>query len=921
MAETLTFLFSDLEGSTRLLSSLGPDRYGALLSTYRTLVADSAAAEAGEVVDREGDGLFVVFPTAAGALRAAAAAQQALGRHEWPADAEIAVRIGVHVGDAERHDGGWVGLDVHRAARVASAGHGGQVLLSEAVKVLVTDELPEELELRDLGEHRLKDLDRAERLHQLVVPGMRREFPTLRTLERTPHNLPIQATSFVGRHDELAALTELLHSSRLITVTGVGGSGKTRLALQAVAALVPEVDAAWFIQLGAITDPDLVDGALLDALGLAQRSGVTPREATLNHFSKSRALILLDNCEHLIDATADLAAAILARAPDVTVVATSRELLGVSGEVVFGLRSLTLPKGDQEIDVETLAHYDAVRLFTERAAAVQPGFRLSDQNAKAVTEICQRLDGMPLALELAAPRLRAFSPEKIAALLDQRFRLLTGGSRTAVPRHQTLTATIEWSYRLLTETEQSFFNSLSVFHGGFTFDAAVAVCTDDLVGEIEALDLLQALVDKSLVVAESDGGEVRYRLLETVRQFARERLDEAGRAEDTQRRHARYFRDLAEQASRHAVGPDELRWHRQVRAESDNLRQAMTWWFEAAEPVTTLQMAIAFARFSGWSEALSWIERALHAARDDVDRLLRARALVARAHLLDASGELDEALGDVNRAIELFRGLDGEGAGAALRGRWGFANSFIVLAVLLFHHGRAGPSNEIFTELVQEGLEVARRLGDGLIIASALGNLAHHMDPKGNPDHGRQLFDEAVAATRALGSDLMMAGLQQQRAYFEFQSGDLEASRDAWRAAVRHAEGAERTGMTLLYRVCLAAVEVELGMDAYDEFVANARAVFSDADVREAAWVAQSLLVFRAGIDASRGAWERVAQAAGASAALADHATPVRWDLVTHFEQAVDKARKGLGDEAFDTLAKQGRAMSHEELAAFITAT
>ncbi|HUP21858.1 MAG TPA: tetratricopeptide repeat protein, partial [Thermoanaerobaculia bacterium] len=276
-------------------------------------------------------------------------------------------------------------------------------------------------------------------------------------------------------------------------------------------------------------------------------------------------------------------------------------------------------------------------------------------------------------------------------------------------------------------------------------------------------------------------------------------------------------------------------------------------------------MAIAFARFSRWSEALSWVERALQSAADDADRLLRARALGARAQLLDASGELDEALGDVNRAIEIFRELDAEGAGPALRGRWGFADSFIVLAVLLFHHGRAGPNNEIFTELVQEGLEVARRLGDRLAIASALGNLAHHMDPKGDPQRGRQLFDEAVAATRALGSDLMMAGLQQQRAYFEFQSGDVEASRDAWRAAIRHAEHAEQGGMTLLYRAFLAAVEVELGMDAYDEFVANARAVFSDPDVRETAWVSQSLLAFCAGIDASRGDWERVAVAAGAS--------------------------------------------------------
>lgn len=915
MAETVAFLFSDLEGSTRLLSSLGADRYGDVLTTYRQLVAESAAMEDGEVVDREGDGLFVVFPTAAGALRAAARAQKALADRNWPDQVEVVARIGVHAGEAQRHDDGYVGLDVHRAARVASAGHGGQVLISEAARVLAADEL----ELRDLGEHRLKDLNRVERLHQLIVPGMRRDFPPLHTLEGTPNNLPVQPTSFVGRQGELAEMTELLRSSRLITITGVGGSGKTRLALQAVAGLVPEFDGAWLIELAGITDPDLVDGALLDVLGLTQRSGVSQRETALNHLSTSKTLILLDNCEHLIDATADLAGALIAGAPDVTVVATSRELLGVSGEAVYGLRSLSLPRGADRMEPETLATYDAVRLFSERAAAVHPGFRLTSQNAKAVAEICQRLDGMPLALELAAPRLRTFSAEKLATLLDQRFRLLTGGSRTALPRQQTLAAAIEWSYRLLGKPEQAFLQRLSVFQGGFTYEAATAVCIDDFLGEVEVLELLPALVDKSLVVAESDGVEVRYRLLDTIRQFARERLDESGGGVEARQRHARYFCDLAVEASRHSIGPDELAWKQQMRAESDNVRQAMTWLIEAGEAVTTLEMAIAFARFSRWSEALAWLERALEPAWQDADRLLRARALNTHGSLLDAAGEFDRAVEELKQGIELFRELDAEGAGPTLLGIAGFADALIDLAVALFHHGRAGSNNEIFTELVQEALEVARRLGDRMAIAFALGNLAHHMDPHGDPDHARDLFDQAVAASRALGSDRVMSGVSQQRAYFEFQAGDLEASCDAWRAAVRHAERAELEAAGLVYGACLAAVEVEMGIDVADRFVASVRALFAEPGVREAVWVYQALLVFRAGIDAARGRYDRVSVAAGASAAEADRGTPVRWDLVDHFERVTRKAREALGEEAFEAGATLGAAMTRDEITNFLS--
>lgn len=905
-----------------MLAALGADRYGEVLNDYRLLLAEAAAPEGGEVVDREGDGLFLVFPTAAAAIRAAATAQQAMGRHDWPPDAEVAARIGVHAGEARRDAQGLLGLDVHRASRVASAAHGGQVLVSETARLLAADGLPHDLELLDLGEHRLKDLTRSERLHQLVGPGMQRKFAPLRTLEGTRNNLPVHTTSFVGRQRELADVLDLLRRNRLLTITGVGGSGKTRLAVQAGAELLAGCrDGVWLVELGGVTDPDLVDGAVLDALGVSQGRGVGTRETIIASLAAARALLILDNCEHLLDASADLVSAVVAAAPDVRVVATSRELLGVAGEVVYGLRSMSLPGDEHAGDPGALATYDAVRLFSERAAAVLPGFQLSVANVRAVAEICRRLDGMPLALELAAARLRAFSPEKLAELLDQRFRLLTGGSRTALPRQQTLNATIEWSYRLLSEAERRFFRLLSVFQGGFSYEAAIAVAPRDDVAETDVLELLPALVDKSLLLPEDVADEVRYRLLETIRQYARERLDEAGEGDVVRGRHAAYYRQLAAAASQHAFGPDEVAWRRRVDADSDNLRQAMTWSLEAGQPAPALEIAIGFARYAGWSESLSWLDRAVVDAWPTADRLTRARTLTARGRLRDQAGQFDEAAADLEQAIELFREQDSEGADPGpLLEHPRYATAYILLAVARFHHGRAGANNELFTELVQEALAIARRLGDRHSIAAALGNLAHHMDPHGDPRQARDLFAEAIAATRALGSDQLLAGVSQQRAFFEFQARDLHASRDAWQDAIRHAETGRQTTMAHGYRAYLAAVEVELGVDAAAAFVASVRALFDEPGTRPPAWVYQSLLVFRAGIDAARQDHQRVAVAAGASAGEAERGTPVRWDLVRHFERATGEARAALGEEAFQAAAERGLAMSRDQIAQFLAA-
>ena len=543
---TTTFLFTDIEGSTRLWET-DPDAMREALPAHDRLIAASVDSNGGRVFKHTGDGVAAAFPSAPPALAAAAQIQQ--GLRSGPTE-ELRVRMGIHSGEAEERDGDYFGPTLNRVARMMSAGHGGQVLVS-----LVAARLAEGdgFDLIELGEYRLRDLGRPEIIFQLALAGQQSEFPPLRTLDDRLNNLPVLATSFVGREDELAELTAALNGARLVTVTGVGGSGKTRLALQAAANAAPAYrDGVWLVSLGAITDPDQVDRALMDTIGLEQPADATPRQVVLDHLKDLSTLLVLDNCEHVVSTAADIAAEILAGSRETTILATSRELLGVPGESAYGLRSMRLPPA--ELEPAELVDYDAVALFMERAAPADPGFRVTDDNAAAVVEICRRLDGMPLAIELAAARLRSFSVTKIADLLDQRFRLLTGGSRTALPRQQTLAATIEWSFRLLDDREQTLFERLSVFSGGFTFDAVTAVCTDEVIGEFDVLELLPALVDKSLVVTD-EAADDRFRLLETLRQFATERFDESGDGDRVRRRHAEYFRELIAEGEAHRVGP------------------------------------------------------------------------------------------------------------------------------------------------------------------------------------------------------------------------------------------------------------------------------------------------------------------------------------------------------------------------------
>ncbi len=474
----ITFLFTDIEGSTRLWDK-NPAAMAPALAKHDAMLREIISAK-GKVFKSMGDSVCAVFESPSEALAAAAAVQRAIAAADFGDVGPIKIRVAMHTGEAEQRDADYFGPALNRVARLLSAGHGGQVLLSQSTHSLVRDQMPSGLEVKSLGEHKLKDLERPEVVYMLIADGLEKEFPALRSISEMPNNLPLQVTSFVGREKELAEVQEMIKRHRLVTLTGSGGTGKTRLSLQAGAALIPDFeDGVWFVELAPLTEPDLVPQTVAAALKVREEPGKPLLETLVSYLKDKSLLLLLDNCEHLLDAAARLADPIGKQCPRVHVVATSREPLSIQGEQVYRVPSLSTPDPKKKESAESLSHYESVQLFTDRAMLAQPSFAVTNENAPAVAQICHRLDGIPLALELAAARVRAMPVETIASRLDDRFRLLTGGSRTALPRQQTLRATIDWSYGLLDEKEKTLLRRLSVFAGGWTLEAAEKVCADD----------------------------------------------------------------------------------------------------------------------------------------------------------------------------------------------------------------------------------------------------------------------------------------------------------------------------------------------------------------------------------------------------------------------------------------------------------
>jgi predicted ATPase/class 3 adenylate cyclase/DNA-binding CsgD family transcriptional regulator len=723
---TVTLLLADVEGSTRLWESQ-PKEMTAALARLNSVVSDVIAAHDGvrPVEQGEGDSFVAAFARASDALAAALEMQHA------PL-APIRLRIGLHTGEIQlRDEGNYAGPTINRTARLRDLGHGGQTLLSGATEALVLDVLPSDAWLTDLGTHALRDLPRPERVVQLCHPDVVNEFPPLRVPKAAiSQHLPAQLTSFVGRNTELSQVRELLSDNRLLTLTGAGGAGKTRLAVQLAGQLAGEFsDGVWYVDLAPITDPQLVPVTVAHTLGLPDQPGRSTVDTLTRFIADRQMLVVLDNCEHLLDASAALTNALLGAAAGLTLLATSREPIGVAGEVSWRVPSLSLAD-------------EAIELFTDRARRTRPDFTLSADNAAAVGEICARLDGLPLAIELAAARVRALSLTEILDSLHDRFRLLTGGARTAVRRQQTLRASVDWSHALLTEPERALFRRLAAFLGGFDFNAAQTVASGDEIERFQALDLLTLLVDKSLVVADDSGGRTRYRLLETVRQYALEKLSESGEADSVRSRHRDYYTSLAALLDAPARTDYEQRLE-QAEAEIDNLRATFAWSRENSD--IELALALASSLQPLWQargrvrEGRTWFDAALadlDAQRPGVAAAVRARALADSAALglwVGATDSPDQA----QQALAIARELDDPALLARALTACGFIASYF--------------DAEAARASLAEAIGLAREVGDRLRLSQILTYQAAAALVAGDPLGIRATGEEGRDIAEAIG--------------------------------------------------------------------------------------------------------------------------------------------------------------------------
>jgi len=749
---TVTFLFTDIEGSTRLWQQ-HPEPMKQALLRHHALLQQSIESSNGYVFQIVGDAFCAAFHTAAGGVAAALAAQRALAAEPWGETGPIRVRMALHTGTADLHAGEhkageyMSGLTLSHTARLLSVAHGGQILVSNATQELVRNDLPSLVELRNLGLHRLRDLTRAEHVYQVVAQRLPDRFPALRSLEVVPNNLPRQLTTFIGREREIAEAKRLLAETHLLTITGPGGSGKTRLSLEIGARLLSEYpDGVWLVEFAHLADPARVPQVLATALSVREEADRPLLVTLVDHLRPKRVLLLLDNCEHLIDACAGLADTLLRGCPEVKILPSSREALGLTGEVVFRVPPLSLPDSRLVPALERLAEYEAVRLFVDRAIAVKPDFTLTDDTAAAVVQICRRLDGIPLAIELAAARVRTLSVQQITAHLDERFRLLTGGSRTALPRHQTLRGLIDWSYGLLSEAERELFRRVSVFVGGWTLEASVAVCAGVDVDRYDIVELLGRLVDKSLCLIDGEGSDPRYRLLETIRQYGFEKLAETSEGQVVRARHRDFYLGFAEDAEPRLQGPEQVAWLQRLEADHDNLRAALRWSLDCDETEAALRLGSALSLF--WDthgyvrEGREWLDELLAHARERPTSTVTTRRALGK--VLDAASRTRARWSEFPQATEFL--TQGLAVWRELGDKRGIAEALNNLAV-----GATQSGDRVRARvLVAESLALFRELSDKRGTAHALNNLAEIVRGDGDLPGARALFEESVPLFEAI---------------------------------------------------------------------------------------------------------------------------------------------------------------------------
>jgi predicted ATPase/class 3 adenylate cyclase len=808
---TVAFVFTDIEGSTHLAQMLPNDAWERILHRHRELIRTAVAAHDGVEVSTEGDGFFLAFVRTADAVAATVDAQRALSAEPWPADAVVRVRMGIHTGDGRLDgDGSYVGADVHRAARVAAAGHGGQVLLSETTSTLVADELPPGVGLRGLGEHRLKDL-RPERICQLVIEGERTEFPPIRSLDRRPNNLPTQLTSFVGREAELREASELLRTTRLLTLTGPGGTGKTRLSLQLAADVAERfADGIWFVALEPVRDPGLIAATILTTLGLVEAGGRSAHDILIDWLAGREVLLLLDNFEQVIDG-APIVADLLRNATRLSVVVTSRAPLRVSGEQEYpvpglpaprdvlalsDLEKMNLPAGDRRLDAAAATQFEAVRLFIARAVGVRPDFKVTNENAPAVAGIAARLHGMPLAIELAAARVKLLSPDAILERLEHQLGVLASGSRDLPERQQTLRGAIARSHELLDEGERRLLARLSVFVGGCELDSAEAVCGPavELAG-LEVLDGLMALADQSLVRAEEIDGETRFRMLDTIREFAAEQLLALGERTEIERRHTTTFVTLGETLTPRLSGDEQRRWLGRLERDHDNIRAVLDRAVAAGDAETAIRLGFAMWRYWQKRGHLAEARRRLQAIADAPwsrgDPRLRARLMEAVGGVAWWRADIP-AMGDAYaEALSLWEtiGDKREIANALYNDSFRYAVSETP--------GERDPDRSGYNQMVR-ARDLAAEAGDERGRANALWGIGNWQYFHEAEDRGIGHFNEAIAVFRGLGDRTMEAWSHHMIGTAQIRVGPIEEARDHVQAAMRLFHGfGDVAGITL----------------------------------------------------------------------------------------------------------------------------
>lgn len=894
---TVTFLFTDIEGSTHPLQQLGVTRYAALRDTHHRLLRSACAAHGGHEVDTQGDSIFLAFPTAEKAVAAAAEAQRAIAGQSWPAGVTVRVRMGLHTGAPMVAGEHYIGLDVHRAARIGAAGHGGQVLLSQTTRDLALDTLPEGATLRDLGAHQLKDLQRPEHLWQLLlpnVPGLVTDFSPLDTLDAHANNLPIQLTPLIGREGEVPAVCALLQREevRLVTLTGTGGTGKTRLALQVAAELVETfADGVWFVGLSRLVDPQLVLPTIARTLGVQEVGGQAITVTLAGYLHAKRTLLVLDNFEQVVGAAVAVAE-LLQTCARLKVLVTSRVALHLRGEKQYQVPPLPLPDPAHLPPLQHLVQHAAVALFVQRAQDADATFALSNATVLAIAAICAHLDGLPLAIELAAAKVRVLPPPALLARLERQLPLLTGGAKDVDTRQQTMRNTLAWSEDLLSPEQQRLFRRLAVFAGGFTLEAAEAVCTvldgAEPLG-VDVLEGLEALVDQSLVQprmadnldgASEGSEEARFRLQFVVREYALERLEASGEAEALRRAHAAYLLGLVEKRAFPEFGPEAAAWLERLEREHDNCRAALTWAREHSEAALGLRLATSLISF--WitrghlSEGRGWVEGLLTLAlaagdrpgdRDDdsdapgrltVSAAARAKALAAASIFAHVQGDGERALAAAEEALALARGQQA-----------GFAEG-VALCMLGQLAAQRGDL-ERATAYVEEGVAQLRTVGEPMIAASYLTMVGGIALERGDLERAKACGEESLAFARRTGADHPAAAALAVLAIVALLRGDLA--------------GAESLGREQLL------VWRRLGATSH---------------------LAESLegLALTAA-DGARA--ERVARLLGAATRLRERVGTLqspRWRAV--IERAAASARAALGEERWAAAFAAGQALSQE---------